>query len=154
MEFTGQFTTQASVETVAKNLMDARWISQCLPTLGKLEVVSDEEFLATFKVNLEEATRKLRLDYLSRLTVTMHFKYLKKAFDAITLEGTGRVAGSRLDMNLSLSIRETDGETMVGWNAQVDFGRMLKLIGEKLVRDVSTSAINDLTDCLKTRLAS
>lgn len=154
MEFTGQLETQAPVEAVAKNLGNARWISQCLPTLGKLEIVSDNEFLATFKVDLGEAARNMHLDYLSRLTVSMRFKYLKKTEDGIILEGTGRVVGSRLDITLNLSINAANDETLVSWNAQVEFGRLLKLFGEKLVRDISTTTINDLTDCLTTKLAS
>jgi hypothetical protein len=154
LEFTGQFTTSAPAETIAKSLGDARWISQCLPTLGKLEIFSDDEFLATFKVELGETARKMHLDYLSRLTVAMRFKYLKKTTDAIILEGTGRIAGSSLDIKLNLSIKETNDETLVPWKGQVEFGKLLKLFGEKLVRDISTTTINDLTNCLTAKLAS
>jgi carbon monoxide dehydrogenase subunit G len=154
LEFTGQFTTSAPVETVAKSLGDAGWISQCLPTLGKLEILSDDEFLATFKVDLGETARKMHLDYLSRLTVGIRFKYLKKTTDGIILKGTGRVAGSSLDINLNLTVKEANNETLAAWKAQVEFGRLLKLFGEKLVRDISTTTINDLTNCLRTKLAS
>ena len=154
MEFTGQLTTAAPAEVVAKNLGDARWISQCLPTLGKLEILNDAEFLASFKVDLGEAARKMHLDYLSRLTVGMRFKYLKKAADGIILEGTGRVVGSSLDIKLNLDIKEDHGETTVPWKAQVEFGKLLKLFGEKLIRDTSTTTINDLTNCLTTKLRS
>jgi hypothetical protein len=154
LEFTGQLTTSASAEVVAKSLGDARWISQCLPTLGKLEILSEDEFLATFKVDLGETARKMHLDYLSRLTVGMRFKYLKKATDGIILEGTGRVAGSSLDIKLNLSLTEANNETLVAWKAQVEFGKLLKLFGEKLVREISTTTINDLTNCLTTKLAS
>ena len=154
MEFTGQLTTEAPPETVAENLGDARWISQCLPTLGKLEILNDLEFLASFKIDLGEAARKMHLDYLSRLTVGMRFKYQKKATDGIILEGTGRVAGSSLNIELNLDIKEEHGETIVPWKAQVEFGRLLKLFGEKLIRDTSTTTINDLTNCLTAKLAS
>lgn len=154
MEFTGQLTTLAPAETVAKDLGDAKWISQCLPTLGKLEVLNEDEFLASFKVDLGEAARKMHLDYLSRLTVGMRFKYLKKATDGIILEGTGRVAGSSLDIKLTLDIKEEHGETLVPWKAQVEFGRLLKLFGEKLIRDTSTTTISDLTNCLTAKLVS
>jgi hypothetical protein len=152
LEFTGELTTSAPAETVAKSLGDARWISQCLPTLGKLEILSDDEFLATFKVDLGETARKMHLDYLSRLTVGMRFKYLKKTTDGIILEGTGRVAGSSLDIKLNLGFKEANNETLVEWKAQVEFGKLLKLFGEKLVRDISTATINDLTNCLTTKL--
>ena len=135
-----------------RNLGDARWISQCLPTLGKLEVVSDDEFLATFKVDLGEAARKIHLDYLSRLTVGMRFKYLKKSPAGIILEGAGRVAGSSLEIKLALDIGKATNETMVIWKAQVEFGRLLKLFGEKLIRDISAATINDLTKCITTKL--
>jgi hypothetical protein len=154
LEFTGQFTTSAPAETVAKSLGDARWISQCLPTLGKLEIFSDDEFLATFKVDLGETARKMHLDYLSRLTVAMRFKYLMKTTEGIILEGTGRIAGSSLDIKLNLSVKEANDETLVPWKAQVEFGKLLKLFGEKLVRDISTTTINDLTNCLTAKLAS
>ena len=151
MEFTGQFTTRTPAENVAKKLTDIRTISQCLPNLGKLEVISDDEFFATFKVDLSEAARKMRLDYLSRLTVRMHFKYLTKDKDSVVLEGTGRAAGSKLDIRLSLKISHANSESLVAWTAQAEFGTILRLLGDKIIRDVSTTMINDLTDRL-TRL--
>ena len=154
MEFTGQLGTQASVDTVAKSLGDAGWISQCLPNLSKFQVINDDEFLATFKVDLGEAARRLHLDYLSRLTVGMHFKYVKKAADGIILEGAGRVAGSGLTIKLSLSITQASNETIAIWKAQVEFGKLLKLFGEKLIRDISAATINDLTNCLTAKLAA
>ena len=154
MEFTGQLGTQASVDTVAKSLGDAGWISQCLPNLSKFQVINDDEFLATFKVDLGEAARRLHLDYLSRLTVGMRFKYVKKAAEGIILEGAGRVAGSSLTIKLSLSITQTSNETIAIWKAQVEFGKLLKLFGEKLIRDISTTTVNDLTNCLTAKLAS
>ena len=154
MEFTGQFTTQTSTETAAKKLTDIRCISQCLPTLSKLEIVNDEEFLATFKVDLTDAASKIHLDYLSRLTVRMHFKYLEKTIDTIVLEGTGRTAGSKLTLTLRLSISEGKDGSIIAWKAEAEFGRFLKLFGEKLVRDVSGGIISDLTECLSVKLAS
>jgi hypothetical protein len=82
----------------------------------------------------------------------MHFKYLKKATDGIILEGTGRVAGSSLQIKLNLSINQANNETMVLWNAQVEFGKLLRVFGEKLIRDISTTTINDLTNCMTTKL--
>ena len=153
MEFTGQFATRTSTETVAKKLADIRCISQCLPTLGKLEIITDDEFLATFKVDLSDVASKIHLDYLSRLTVRMHFKYIEKSADNIVLEGSGRAAGSKLDIRLRLRINGGNGESLVAWTAQAEFGRLLKLFGEKLVRDTSATIIKDLTDCLSTKLA-
>jgi hypothetical protein len=84
----------------------------------------------------------------------MRFRYLKKAQDGIILEGAGRVAGSSLEIKLNLNINQADDETLVLWKAQVEFGRLLKLFGEKLIRDISTTTINDLTNCLTTKLTS
>jgi len=84
----------------------------------------------------------------------MHFKYVEKRTDSIVLEGSGRAAGSKLDIRLRLRITEGSNESLVAWTAQAEFGRLLKLFGEKLVRDVSATIINDLTECLSTKLAS
>jgi carbon monoxide dehydrogenase subunit G len=84
----------------------------------------------------------------------MHFKYLEKSTDNIVLEGSGRAVGSKLDIRLHLRITEGNNESLVAWTAQVEFGRLLKLFGEKLVRDVSKTIIDDLTECLSTKLAS
>jgi carbon monoxide dehydrogenase subunit G len=83
----------------------------------------------------------------------MHFKYIEKSADNIVLEGSGRAAGSKLDIRLRLRINGGNGESLVAWTAQAEFGRLLKLFGEKLVRDTSATIIKDLTDCLSTKLA-
>ena len=154
MDFSGQFSTRTPTETAAKILTDVHSISQCLPNLGKLEVVSDDEFFATFKVDLSDIAGRMRLDYLSRLSVRMHFKYLEKRIDAIVLEGTGRAAGSKLDITLHLKINQGKDESLVAWTAQAEFGPLLKLLGDKIIRDVSTTMIDGLTDCLTKLLNS
>jgi len=154
MEFSGSFTTPAPAETVAKNLANVRYVSQCLPTLGKLEVTSPDEFLATFKVDLSEATSKMHLDYLSRLSVRMHFKYLEKSSERIVLAGNGRVVGTKLDVSIQLGINDANKERLVDWTAQVEFGKLMKLFGESLVRDVSKKIIDDLTECIRSKLAT
>jgi carbon monoxide dehydrogenase subunit G len=154
LEFTGSFTTTAPTETVVKNLADVSFVSQCLPTLGKLEIISPDEFLATFKVDLSEAASKMHLDYLSRITVKMHFKYLEKSDHRILLAGNGRVVGTKLDVTIRLEISEANDQRLVAWTAQVEFGKLLKLFGESLVRDVSRNIIDDLTGCLKSKLAA
>jgi len=154
VEFSGQFSTRTSPEFAAKKLTDVRSISQCLPNLSRLEVVGDDEFFATFKVDLSDVMGKMRLDYLSRLSVRMHFKYLQKGLDAIVLEGSGRAAGSKLDITLRLKISQGKDESLVAWTAQAEFGALLKLMGDKIIRDVSTTMIDDLTDCLTKLLNS
>jgi carbon monoxide dehydrogenase subunit G len=154
LEFTGQFATKATIERTAKDLGDIKWISECLPNLGKLEILSDNEFFASFKVDLSEAAGKMHLDYLTRLTVRMHFKYTDKGPNIIALQGSGRAAGSMLDINLGLKMSDSSVETLVSWTAQVEFGKLLKLFGEKLLRDVSTKTIADLTNCLTAKLTT
>jgi carbon monoxide dehydrogenase subunit G len=154
LEFTGRFATKATLEKTAKNLSDIKWISECLPNLGKLEIVSDGEFFASFKVDLSDAASKMHLDYLTRLTVRMHFKYMDRTTNSITLQGSGRAAGSKLDIILRLNMSESNAETLVAWTAQVEFGKLLKLFGEKLLQDVSKKTVNDLTNCLTAKLAA
>jgi len=154
LEFTGSFATHAPGEIVAAKLADIEFISQCLPSLGKLEVISPDEFFASFKVDLGDVTAKMHLDYLSKLTIRMHFNYLQKSIESIILEGNGRVVGSKLDLNLQLGIREMKGVSTVAWTAQAEFGKLLKLFGESLIREVSTGIINDVTDCLKSKLVT
>jgi len=153
LEFNGQFPSQSSAEEVTKKLGDINFVSQCLPTLGKLELLSNNEFFATFKVDLNTVAGKMRLDYLSQLTVRMHFKYLEKSPNSVVLEGSGRAVGSKIDLKLRLQISEGNNESLVAWAAQAEFGKLLKLFGDKIIRDLSTSIINDLTACLSAKLS-
>ena len=153
MEFTGQFATRSTAEEVTKKLGDINFVSQCLPTLGKLEVLNDNEFFATFKVDLSAVAGKMHLDYMSQLTVRMHFNYLEKNPNSVVLEGNGRAVGSKIDLKLRLQVSEGTNESLVDWAAQVEFGKLLKLFGDKIIRDVSTNIINDLTACLSTKLS-
>jgi len=153
LEFTGQFATRSSAEEVTKKLGDINFISQCLPTLGKLEVLNDNEFLATFKVDLNAAAGRMHLDYLSQLTVRMHFKYLEKNPNSVVLEGSGRAVGSKIDLKLRLQVSEGTNESLVAWEAQAEFGKLLKLFGEKIIHDVSTNIIDNLTTCLSGKLS-
>ena len=153
MEFTGQLATRSSAAEVTKKLGDINFVSQCLPTLGKLEVLNDNEFFATFKVDLDAVAGKMRLDYLSQLTVRMHFKYLEKNTNSVVLEGSGRAVGSKIDLKLRLQVSEGTNESLVAWAAQAEFGKLLKLFGDKIIREVSMNIITDLIASLSAKLS-
>ena len=153
MEFTGRLATRSSAAEVTKKLGDINFVSQCLPTLGKLEVLNDNEFFATFKVDLDAVAGKMRLDYLSQLTVRMHFKYLEKNTNSVVLEGSGRAVGSKIDLKLRLQVSEGTNESLVAWAAQAEFGKLLKLFGDKIIREVSMNIITDLIASLSAKLS-
>jgi len=153
LEFTGRLATRSSAAEVTKKLGDINFVSQCLPTLGKLEVLNDNEFFATFKVDLDAVAGKMRLDYLSQLTVRMHFKYLEKNTNSVVLEGSGRAVGSKIDLKLRLQVSEGTNESLVAWAAQAEFGKLLKLFGDKIIREVSMNIITDLIASLSAKLS-
>ena len=152
MEFSGTLPVNASADYIFQRLTDINWISACIPNLDRLNVIEGDAFKAVFKLDLSESAKGLHLDYLTRITTEMHFKFLKKTLDETVLEGSGRVVGSKLIIRLSFKIREENGASTILWHAEVEFGLLLKAFGEELIRKISADTITSITDNLSKKL--
>jgi carbon monoxide dehydrogenase subunit G len=152
MEFSGTLTAKATADYIFQRLTDVKWISTCIPNLQRLDVVNDDEFKAVFKLDLAESAKGLHLDYLTRITTEMHFKFLKKTRDETVLEGSGRVVGSKMTLRLSFKVNESSGSSVILWQAEVEFGLLLKAFGEELIRKISGDTIGSITDSLSKKL--
>jgi carbon monoxide dehydrogenase subunit G len=152
MEFSGTLPAKASADYIFQRLTDVRWISACIPNLERLDVMEGDEFKAVFKLDLAESAKGLHLDYLTRITTEMRFKFLKMERDETVLEGSGRVVGSKMVIRLSFKIREDSAAASILWHADVEFGLLLKAFGEELIRKISADTIGSITDCLSRKL--
>ena len=153
MEFSGTLTAKATADYIFQRLTDVNWISTCIPNLQKLDMITENEFKAVFKLDIAESAKGLHLDYLTRITTEMRFKFLKKTRDETVLEGSGRVVGSKMTLRLSFKIHEDSGASTILWRADVEFGLLLKAFGEELIRKISADTIGSITDCLSKKFS-
>jgi len=146
------FYVKASPEVVFKYLTDLKWVAECLPSLSVLKIINENEFIASFKVDVSNATKKLHIEPLSQITANMKFKFLEKKIEKVVLEGTGRAAGSKLEIKLEFNIKRNNNITQIPWNAQIDLGVLLKFLGHDLINETTNSIANEVIKCISYKL--
>jgi carbon monoxide dehydrogenase subunit G len=152
LDFNGSFEVNVPADYALRRLTDIKWISDCLPMLTELKTLNENEFDATFKVDVSEAASKLHIEYLSNVTVKMKFKFLKKELQHVVLEGSGRVVGSTLKIMIEFTIENRAEKTVIPWKGHVDFGLLLKFFGQKLIVETANGIIDSIIKCISDKL--
>ena len=147
----GVFYVNATKELVFKRLTDIKWVSECLPSLSELEIINENEFKASFKVDILNITKKLPIEPLSQITANMKFKFLEKKIEKVVIEGTGRVAGSKLEIKLEFAIKGNNN-TEISWNAQINPGVLLKFFGHDFIHETINNISNEVIKCISYKL--
>ncbi|MGC9113004.1 CoxG family protein [Acidilobus sp.] len=149
MDFSGEFEVGAEPKAVYEYLTNINKVSKCIPNLYKLDIKDDDNFSASFLIDVSAATESLHIEYLSHLNAKMDFTFLEKSMDNVKLEGKGRAAGTSLKITIEFQIKGLGNSSRVSWKATFTPGLLLKLFGEKLIRSVADDIINDLVACVQ-----
>jgi len=155
LEYSGNFNVNVPAESAFKYLTDIKWISGCLPSLTDLNIINENEFTATFIVDVSSAAKKLHIEYLSQMTAKMKFKFLEKKIERVLLEGSGRAAGSKLDIKLEFAIKGiSDNNAEISWKVQIEPGILLKFFGHNLINDTVNSIASEVIKCISNKFQS
>lgn len=148
MEFKGDLVSSKSFSDTLAILRDFSSIVQCLPGLE------------AYDENGEEYSCKIRLDvsqmhnsYLSTLSGRIKAKYESSQDNEIVVNASGRIAGSSLKILIKLIPSLQADSVKVSWSAEVDFGILIRLMGEKSISAVAEDNIESILDCVGKRLS-
>lgn len=105
-----------------------------------------------FKIDLEKIGGEIAGNYLSTATASMKFEISRPTAGSVLIQGSGRALGSSLKAEIVLEVAHTAEGSDVSWNAEMDVGVLLKLVGKSMVDAYSADAVRRIVDNLKTAL--
>lgn len=143
MHFEGTFTVKAPRERVFEFLLDPKKISSCLPDLQKLDVKSDEEYMAIVKAGISFIKGEF----------TMNFKVVEKqppTHAKLVARGSG--IGSTVDLETVMDLTESSGNTTMKWSAEARVGGRIASVGQRLIGSQAEKIVRQLFDCVKSKL--
>lgn len=147
VEFEGTILSKKAPDETIKILKDFSKVSRCLPGVESYEE-KDGEYFAKIRLDISEMGNS----YLSTLSGRIRAKYEDSGEGNVIISASGRIAGSSLKIILTVSLDDRDGQVSAGWKASVDFGILLRMMGESNVRSVAESNINQIMNCVRALL--
>jgi len=141
MRLSGSFEVASPPERVWRLVTDPRQISKAIPDLKRLDVRSESEFDAEFK---------LRVGFLSG-TMRMRFNYEELGEPSkVVLRGRGSGMQSTVDLRIVLEIEgRAGGVSEVKWLSDVILGGAAAGLGARIIEDVARSKISHLVENLR-----
>ncbi len=146
MEFGGEITIKNRKENVANFLSNIDNISPCLP--GVYDFQSDgNEVKCKLKLDISAA----KISAMSSVTGKMVFLY-RSGEDSLNINGSGRIAGSKIKFGIDISYEIQGEETKLDWKSSFDFGLIVKLMGKNKVDEISRQNIDKTMECIISKL--
>jgi uncharacterized protein len=145
LHFDGTFEVKAPRSAVFGFLMDPQKISACMPDLQKLDVKSQEDFVAVIRAGVSF----IKGDF------AMHFTTVEKdppAHAKLVAHGTG--IGSTVDLETIIDLEESGGGTTMKWAAEARVGGRIASVGQRLLSGQAEKTIKQLFGCLQKQLES
>ena len=146
MEFSGKITIKNTKENVAGFLSDIDNITPCLPGVYDFQN-NGGEIQCKLKLDISAA----KISAMSSVTGKMSFLY-KAGLDSINIDGSGRIAGSKVKFNIAISYESQGEETLLDWKSSFDFGLIVKMMGKDRVNEISRENIDRTMGCITSKL--
>ena len=140
MHFDGTFSVKASRKDVFDVMTDPKQISKCMPDLQKLDVKSKEEFTVVVKAGVSF----IKGDF------TLNFRLVESeppAHAKLVARGSG--IGSVVDLETIIDLSDSDGGTLMKWQAEAKVGGRIASVGQRLLESQAQKIINQLFECLR-----
>ena len=154
MKLAGSFYVPLEPEKTVGYMTNIESIIDCIPNVSRYEVLSTDEFKITFKVDLAKIMNKIPIDYLSRLSVKMNFKFERGSDNQIYLYGNGRGAGVKIKIEIMFMVTSFNNQSKLNYEADVEMGILAKIFGEDTLKTIAEDMANKLIKCLQNKLSS
>ncbi|MEE9263566.1 MAG: carbon monoxide dehydrogenase subunit G [Vicinamibacteria bacterium] len=145
MQFEGKVNIRQSRSEVWAFLTDAEAVSQCMPGLESIEIVTpNKKFralgalgLGTVKVKMDTDVEWVELDAPNRATVRMN----------------GTAPGSAIDVASEIRLADgADGSTDMEWSAEVKVLGTIASLAARLMKPVTQKLTGQFFTCVKKKL--
>jgi hypothetical protein len=140
MIFEGSYEVKAPPERVWDFIIDPNRISKCLPDLKSLEVESEDKFVAVTRVGVGP----IRADFKFRIEITG-----KEPPSRVKLKADGSGSGSRVNLDISIEIRQLGGGAQLVYRSDVKVGGMMAGVGQRVITDTARKTVASIFDCIK-----
>jgi carbon monoxide dehydrogenase subunit G len=145
MQLQGKFNIPADVDTVWNYISDPTKVIQCVPGLQSFTVGENKRISASVKVSIGfirgtfQATNKVVKEDVSTHTATME------------LNGSG--AGSGFSAMVNIGVVGSGSSSDVTWDADVKISGPLGSLAKPLVQGNIKKIVEQLFDCVKSKLS-
>ncbi|MDP7982440.1 MAG: SRPBCC domain-containing protein [Conexivisphaerales archaeon] len=125
--------------------------SKVLPNLQEFEKKEEGKFTAKFKAELPPDMKKGLLANLSNVGIKMNFQISTEG-DSVAVHGEGRSMGMKIVIDLKMDMTASADGTEIAWNADVDAGMILRMMGEQNFKKVADGIIEQMIGNVKATL--
>jgi len=136
----GSYEMKAPPERIWDFIIDPNRISKCLPDLKSLEVESEDKFVAVTRVGVGP----IRADFKFRIEITG-----KEPPSRVKLKADGSGSGSRVNLDISIEIRQVPEGSQLLYRSDVKVGGMMAGLGQRVMTDTAAKTVASIFDCVK-----
>ncbi len=143
MNFEGTQEIKASRQRVWEFVTNPNNLAQCLPDLKSLEVEGEDKFNAIVRAGIGfiKGDFKFKLALLDKVPPS-HAR----------LNGTGTGAGSSVDLDASMDLAETDGQTKLTYKAVVKVGGAMATLAQSMFQRKAESIVTDVFSSVRSHV--
>jgi hypothetical protein len=134
---------KASAARIWDFITDPNRISKCLPDLKSLEIESEDKFLAVTRVGVGP----IRADFKFRIEITG-----KEPPSRVQLKADGSGSGSRVNLDISINLKQVAGGTRLAYRSDVKVGGMMAGLGQRVITDTAGKTVASIFDCVKKQM--
>lgn len=144
MNVHGSAIIQAPIEKVWEFLTNPEGVSQCVPGLEEMKVITpDEKFQAIASVGLGNIK--------ARFTTEVEWLELS-APSAARMKAHGTAPGSAVDVIAEMRLSAEEGGTRLDWQADVTILGTLAALASRMMGSVTDKLAQQFFDCVKSRI--
>ncbi|WP_297214905.1 CoxG family protein [Thermoplasma sp.] len=126
-------------------LHDPEKLGPCLPGVSSFEKETEGY---SCKVKLDVSSMKS--SYLSKISGKLNFSYVNAEDRQVRIQGKGRIVGSSISFDLTIEVHEGK----LQWSIDVNYGILIKMMGEEKIKEVTEENIERTVKCLSQLLSS
>ena len=150
LRYNGSFTVNKAPDEVLNFIMDLPRAIACIPNMVNYEVLSKDRVRARFRVDLGN---DVPIAELRRITTDATIELIGQSGNEVRYRVDGRAAGSAIGVLLTIKVSGLGNGSQIDWDAVVNLGRLLQLMGkfmniDSLVRRISEDTIHGFIKCL------
>ncbi|WP_337860410.1 SRPBCC domain-containing protein [Ferroplasma sp.] len=146
MDFGGKITINNKKEAVSNFLSNIENIVPCLPGVYDFQMNGDK-IQCKLKLDISAAN----ISAMNNVTGKMSFSYISSS-DSLNIEGTGRLAGSKIKFNINIEYGTSGDQVILEWKSSFDFGLIIKVMGKNKVDEISRQNIDKTMECITNKL--
>ncbi len=145
LRYSGEVKSESSVESVMRFVTSPERLASAFPDVRSFEL-KDGSSRIRFSIDLSRFSNRKDISHIAALTATLNLSYETVEERHVVIVGKGRSAGSAISVRVELKLEEVPGGTSVRWNATVNPGIVLRLVGRDEISSISEKFINHLIE--------